>query len=251
VGKGSWLAEQVLGMDPSGQLGQEPHPRGHVPIGQEARADLFVGCFAEPSPAFGIGEHVGDRTAETGQVASVGDQDSAHAVLDLDSVSADVARYDRASLPDRLRDAEAEALLEALLDDHGRLAPERIDDHGVRVRIAQRELQQIDAIANASITPSGSLRRSQRARWTTSGAVPGCDERPVLRIVPTTGVPERRPAATSPASVSSLRASASGIERFFGKHGSMHGGMTTMRGAPSCGSGSDRRVRTMASALAA
>ena len=147
MGKGSWLAEQVLGVDLSAQLGQEPHPRGHVPIGQEARADLFVGCFAEPSPAFGIGEHVGDRTAETGQVASVGDQDSAHAVLDLDSVSADVARYDRASLPHRLRDAEAEALLEALLDDHGRLALERVDDHGVRVRIAQRELQQIDAIA--------------------------------------------------------------------------------------------------------
>ena len=38
-------------MDLSAQLGQEPHPRGHVPIGQEARADLFVGCFAEPSPA--------------------------------------------------------------------------------------------------------------------------------------------------------------------------------------------------------
>jgi len=43
--------KQVLGMDLSAQLGQEPHPRGHVPIGQEARADLFVGCFAEPSPA--------------------------------------------------------------------------------------------------------------------------------------------------------------------------------------------------------
>jgi hypothetical protein len=99
VGKGSWLAEQVLGMDLSAQLGQEPHPRGHVPIGQEARADLFVGCFAEPSPAFGIGEHVGDRTAETEQVASDGGQASAHAVLDLDSVSADVARYDRASIP--------------------------------------------------------------------------------------------------------------------------------------------------------
>ena len=51
MGKGSWLAEQVLGVDLSAQLGQEPHPRGHVPIGQEARADLFVGCFAEPSPA--------------------------------------------------------------------------------------------------------------------------------------------------------------------------------------------------------
>ena len=66
-------------------------------------------------------------------------------------------------------------------------------------------------------------------------------------IVPTTGVPERRPAATSPASVSSLRASASGIERFFGEHGPTHGGMTTMRGAPQLWTRVDRRVRPMAS----
>ena len=69
------------------------------------------------------------------------------AVLDLVDDPADRARDDRPRLPHRLGDGQPEALGEALLDDDGGVALQRVHDRGRLVGVGHRRAGEVDAAA--------------------------------------------------------------------------------------------------------
>jgi len=105
------------------------------------------------------------------------------------------------------------------------------------------------------ITPTGSLSRSHRETWTTSGAVAGgggagsAARRITIPIVPSvrtnpgTAVSLSQP-DTSPAVVRIARTVFGASCWFFGEKASMDGGMITIRVGSSPGGAYSRRVNT-------
>ena len=86
-------------------------------------------------------------------------------VRDLVAVTADIAGDDGASLPQRFGDAQPEALLEALLDDHVGVALERVDDRGVLLDVVHRHAcDGHSAALLVSQRPPGCLHLVERSR---------------------------------------------------------------------------------------
>src|SRR5207302_2468957 len=91
--------------------------------------------------------------AEPLQVLRVVDQDAASLMLDLVFDPADTTRDDRASLPHRLGDGQAESLRKAFLNHNVGAALKGIDDCGVFFSVIHRELGNQDAVAYPRIEP--------------------------------------------------------------------------------------------------
>ena len=70
-------------------------------------------------------------------------EDPAAAVLDLVPDASDAGGDHRPRLPHRLRDGQPEALGQALLDNHRRVALEGVDDGGVLLLVLERDVDQV------------------------------------------------------------------------------------------------------------
>src|ERR1017187_1512756 len=118
-----------------------------MPWAEEQVAYARLRRCAHALRAVGVVQQPADALAEGSQVAGVYEEAGA-SVLDLVSDAADPRRNDRAPLPHRLRDGEAEALRQALLRDDVGAPLEGVDDHGVLVGVHHRQQGEVHAAAD-------------------------------------------------------------------------------------------------------
>jgi hypothetical protein len=123
-----------------------------VPRAEEVIAHPRLCGGAHSLRAVRVCQQLADPRAEGGQVVRL-HQPPGAPVLDLILNATDIGSDDRAALPHRLRHRQAESLGQALLDDDVGTALERVDDHGVLVRVAHRQQREVHPAAHRAREP--------------------------------------------------------------------------------------------------
>ena len=118
-----------------------------VPVAEELVDHTPAAVLAQLRCVLAVPQQRLDGGAERLEVGRIAHEQSVGAVLDLIDDAADRTGDDGLSLPHRLRDRQAEALGEALLDDDRRVALDRVHDRRVLVGIGHGDAGEVDAAA--------------------------------------------------------------------------------------------------------
>src|SRR4029453_3198015 len=99
-----------------------------MPISEKLPGRSTASVSAERFCFLGVAEQTLDRRAEALEICRIVDQEPVLTARDLVGDPANRGSHDWTTLPHPLGDSEAEALREALLDDHRRVSLQRVDD---------------------------------------------------------------------------------------------------------------------------
>src|SRR5215831_754552 len=145
----------------SGRVGRELFKETAVLLKVAVAEELIDGTLArvagEPRRLGPVTDKRLDRGAEGGQIGWLVYEQAVLVIADLVGDAPDRARDDRPFLPHRLRDGEAEALGEALLDDDRRVALDRVYDRRRLVRVGHGRTGEVDTAAGCvrQLPPEG------------------------------------------------------------------------------------------------
>src|SRR5215212_6486017 len=149
-----WRAHQAdLGSAPArgcreaAGVAEELRPGEEVAIGEEALPHALAPGASQPSGKVGGLEQSDDRGSERVEIVGIVHEQAVVAVADLFAVAAHTGGDHGSRLPQRFRDAEAKAFLNALLDDDVGESLQRIDHRRILVERVERQAREVDVAA--------------------------------------------------------------------------------------------------------